>query len=163
MKLYELSTNYKQIVDMLDSADDNQFEVLLDTLESIEDEIEVKADQIARIISSKVAESKMLIEESNRLIARSERIRKETEQLKGYLQDNMIKTGKQKFSTPLYNFSIRNNAPSVQITDETAIPKEYIREVVETKIDKKAISEKLKNNEEVAGAILSYSQSLIIK
>lgn len=163
MKLYELSTNYAQLVDIMSQSDEDQAESLRDTLEAIEDEIEIKADQIARIMMELEAEANVLICESNRLLERADKLKKNHANLKSYLQENMIRVGKEKFKTPLFNFSIRNNAPSVQIVDESLLPAEYIREIVERKPDKKAIAEKLKNKEEVSGAILNYSKTLSIK
>lgn len=163
MKLYELSTNYMHIVDILNQSDEDQAESLRDTLEAIQDEIEVKADQIARIMMELEAEANVLVCESNRLLERADRLKKNHSKLKLYLQENMIRVGKEKFKTPLFNFTIRNNAPSVQIVDESMLPAEYIREVIERKPDKKAIAEKLKNKEEVAGAMLTYSKTLSIK
>jgi Siphovirus Gp157 len=164
MKLYELSTNYSALVDIIQNSDDaEQVQMLMDTLEAIDDEIEVKADQIARIMTELEAEANAIQTEAKRLAERSDKLMKNHANLKRYLLDNMIRTGKEKFKTQLFNFTVRNNAPSVQIVDESLIPADFKREVIETKIDKKAIAEMLKEKKEVSGATLSYSKTLMIK
>ena len=75
----------------------------------------------------------------------------------------MQTAGKEKFKTNLYSFSVKNNAPSVQILDESLIPAEFIRTKVETAPDKKAISELLKQQIPVAGCALVQTKSVSIR
>jgi len=47
MKLYELAQNYARLMEM---ADDMESDALVDTLEALQDEIEEKAENIAKFI-----------------------------------------------------------------------------------------------------------------
>lgn len=48
------------------------------------------------------------------------------------------------------------------IEDESKIPDEFKKEKVEIVIDKKAIKDKIANGENVDGASVTYSHSLVI-
>ena len=65
--------------------------------------------------------------------------------------------------TDLYTLKLRKNPPRVEITDELVIHKEYKREVVEYKLDKKAIAEALKAGVPVDGARLVQTNRLEVK
>jgi len=168
MKLYELSTQYQQVVDMMEAAQTGETdaldaEMLKDTLDAIGEAIETKADNIARIMHELTAIEEAIKAEIERLQGRAGIVKKQRESLKAYLQAAMESTGKDKFKTSFYSFTIKNGNPSVQILDESLIPAELIRTKVETAPDKKAIAELLKAKQEVAGCTLIQSRSLVIR
>jgi uncharacterized protein YukE len=116
MKLYELSTQYAQLVDMLNNTDSDMIELvetINDTLDSISDSIEIKADSIAKMIRQLEAEKEMIDAESKRLADRGAKLAKQKEQLKSYLFQNMQIVGQDKIKTALFSFTIKNNPPSV--------------------------------------------------
>lgn len=164
MKLYELSTQYKQLVDMLENANEDMLELvetINDTLDSITDSIEVKADSIAKMIRELEAEKEMVDSEVKRLADRSNKLEKQKDQLKAYLFQNMQTANMDKIKTALFSFTIRKNAPSVNVIDENLIPQEFIK--LTPSIDKRSILERLKNKETIEGCALKQSQTLIIK
>ena len=167
MKLFELSTQYAQLVDILEAAQSGEeaadLEVISDTLDAIEGAIEEKADSIARIMAELSGVELAISAEVERLSKRAATIKKQKESLKSYLMAAMETAGKEKFKTNFYSYSIRNNSPSVQIVDESLIPAEYIRTKIETAPDKKAIAELLKQKIEVAGCALVQSRTVTIK
>lgn len=163
MKLYELSTYYAQLVDKLETADSDSSEVIRDTLAAIDETIELKAESIAKILQQKQSETIAIEAEIERLSKRKEVIKNQHDTLKEYLKTEMLQMGKEKFKSDIFSFSIRNNNPSVQFTDESIVPAEFKTEVVTIKIDKKAISERLKDGELIEGCQLVQSKSLIIK
>lgn len=163
MKLYELSTQYTQLVDMLEQAQDNieTLEAIHDTLDAITDNIEIKADNIAKVMQQLKAEKEIIDTEAKRLADRGAKLQKQHDQLKAYLFENMSMIGADKIKTALFSFTIRNNPPSVNIIDETLIPQEFIK--LTTSIDKKSIMEQLKGGQEVTGVALQQTKSLMIK
>jgi hypothetical protein len=168
MKLYELSTQYAQFVDMLESAQMGESEaidaeVIKDTLDAIEEALEIKAENIALVLSELKATQQALEAEAKRLNERATMIGKQHDSLKQYLFSALELANKEKFKTLRYSFTIKKNAPSVQVIDESLIPSEYIRIKIETAPDKKAIAEILKANGEVAGCTLVQSRTLVIK
>ena len=157
MNLYELSQNYLAVQDMeLDE------ETLRDTLDSIEDAFEDKAENIAKLYRTVEAEEKAFEAEEKRFYAMKKTAANKKQFLKQYLEDNMRLIGKTKFKAGVFNFSIQNNPTSVEIYDETLIPEKYLVEQP-AKIDKAGIKELLKKGEEVPGATLKTSQSLRVR
>ena len=77
--------------------------------------------------------------------------------------DYLLKTFKKSdFNTDLYKLSYRKSE-SVEITNEWALPKEFIKEKITTAPDKTAIKDALKNWVEVPWASIITKQNLQIK
>ncbi len=78
--------------------------------------------------------------------------------------DNKEKTKDVKrIETETGTFTIRNNNPSLVIDDKSLIPAKFITMVQSDKIEKEEIKKAIKNGEEIAGAHLETSQSLLIR
>lgn len=157
MNLYELSQNYLAVQDM-----DLEPETLKDTLDSIEEAIEVKAENIAKWIRNLEADKKAFEEEEKRFKEKKQAADNRIKSLKLYLEDNMRLTGKTKFKAGFFSFAIQNNPPSVEVFDEALIPKQFLIEQP-VKIDRAGIKELLKAGEEVPGAELKHSSGLRIR
>ena len=157
MNLYELSQNYLAVQDM-----DLEPETLKDTLDSIEEAIEVKAENIAKWIRNLEADKKAFEEEEKRFKEKKQAADNRIKSLKQYLEDNMRLTGKTKFKAGFFSFAIQNNPPSVEVFDETLIPKQFLIEQP-VKIDRAGIKELLKAGEEVPGAELKQTKGLRIR
>ena len=158
-KLYELSTGYKNIEYLLENGEDN--EELQAVLDSLGEEIEDKAENIAKILKNNEADIKAFKEEEKRLAERRKALENSNKRLKEYLEDNMKMTGKTKFKKGTFSFNIAKNPPSVEITNVDIISSDY--KVLTETLDKKSILEDLKNGKDVQGAILKQSESLRIR
>lgn len=159
--LYNLNSNWEFVFNMLQDEDADE-QMIFDTLESIEGEIEDKADNYAKIIKSFESISNGLKLEEERLNKRRKSYENRVLQLKKNLESVMLNTGKTKFKTNLFSFGIQNNPPSVEVENEMLIPKKYYIEQ-EPKLDKKAILEDLKNGIEVPGVSKKQTESLRIR
>lgn len=158
MNLYELSTSYLQIQEMiLEGA-----EGLEDTLESLNDAIEEKAVGYAKVIKNIEGQVLAIKEEEKRLAERRRSLESNIKRLKENLELSMLDTGKKKIKTNLFTFNIQKNPPSVKILDEEAIPSDYLVKQ-KPKIDKKAIINDLKNGVEVEGVEIKQGESLRIR
>ena len=142
--LYELKGQYLELLSMMEEGADE--EVIKDTLESLEGEIEVKADNYARIIRQLESDTNGLKTEIERMTDRKRVLENHISYLKNNLQDAMILTGKEKFKTDLFSFGIQANPASVIIDDPTSIPSQFLIPQ-EPKVDKKSIKEFLKDND----------------
>jgi len=158
-KLYELSTGYKNIEYLLENGEDN--EELVAVLNSLGEEIEDKAENIAKILKNNEADIKAFKEEEKRLSERRKALENSNKRLKQYLEDNMKMTGKTKFKSGTFSFNIVKNSPSAEITNANIISSDY--KVLTETLDKKAILQDLKNGKDVQGAILKQSESLRIR
>ncbi|WP_053026314.1 siphovirus Gp157 family protein [Staphylococcus haemolyticus] len=158
--LFDLSTDYKQVYDLIAEQEDEQ--ILKDTLASINDAIEDKADGYVAVIKTLEGDNKAIDEEIKRLRQRKTSNQKGVKRLKESLQEVMEQTGKEKFKTALNSYSIANNPPSLDITDESLIPKQYYIEQ-QPKLDKKELLKVVKDGLEIKGVELKQSRSLRVK
>ena len=157
MNLYELSIAFQEVQNM-----DLDPEVMKDTLDSIEDAIENKAENIAKLVRNLESDVSAYKEEEDRLKTKRQATENKVKWLKTYLEDNMKLTGKTKFKSGMFNFSIQKNPASVNITDERIIPEEFLIPQL-PKIDKTALKDVLKNGVEVPGAELKQTEGLRIR
>lgn len=157
MNLYELSVAFQEVQNM-----DLDPEVMKDTLDSIEDAIENKAENIAKLIRNLESDVAAYKEEEDRLKTKRQATENKVKWLKTYLEDNMKLTGKTKFKSGMFNFSIQKNPASVNIVDEKIIPEEFLIQQP-PKVDKTSLKEILKRGIEVPGAELKQTEGLRIR
>ena len=158
-KLYELSTGYKNIEYLLENGENN--EELAAVLNSLDAEIEDKAENIAKIIKNYEGDIAAFKEEEKRIAERRRKLENIVKRLKEYLFNNMKLTNKTKFKKGTFSFNIVKNPPSAEITNADIISSDY--KVLTEILDKKAILQDLKDGKDVQGAILKQSESLRIR
>ena len=158
MNLYQLTGNYLHVLEMADQLDED---TLVHTLDSINESIEQKAENTAKLIRSIEAESDAISVELKRLQDLKKTKDNKSARIKEYLQSELLKVSKRKVQTPYFNIRIQNNPPSVKVTDESLIGKKYFVEQ-EPKLDKRSLLQALKSGESVAGAELQQKESLRI-
>ena len=141
--LYDLSANYRKLVDAADQFDEEAFQ---DTLNSIDDALEEKADGYAIIDQKLKSDEKMFEEEIKRLQDRKKAIQNNRKRLKESLYDSMKLTGKEKFKTDKFTFYIQKHPPKLVVDDESEIPKAYWQEQ-EPKLNKSLLLEDLKDDD----------------
>jgi hypothetical protein len=156
MQLYELTEIYLNLKDM-----DIEEEDLNAALENINDEIETKADNIAKVLRDFDGDIEALKSEEERLAKKRKAIENRQKQLKEYLQNAMLVLNKRKFKTDLFSFNIQKNAPSLKILDESKIPEDYYK--IEKKLNKNDLKEAVKNGLFEDAAELVSSESLRIR
>lgn len=156
MQLYELTEIYLNLKDMdIEEGDLNA------ALENIDDEIETKADNIAKVLRDFDGDIEALKSEEERLAKKRKAIENRQKQLKEYLQNAMLVLGKRKFKTDLFSFNIQKNAPSLKILDESKIPEDYYK--IEKKLNKNDLKEAVKNGLFEDAAELVQTESLRIR
>lgn len=159
--LYELTSNYEYVLNMLCDEDIDE-QMVFDTLESIEGEIEDKADGYAKIIKELESKAKIRKEEAKRLTDSAKVFENRIKSLKQNLYFAMKTIGKTKFSTNLFNFSIVTNGGKQALTIDGDVPKEYTKTIIENDTDK--IREALEKGENLEFAHFEpRSESLRIK
>ena len=156
MQLYELTEMYLNLKDMdIEEGDLNS------ALENIDDEIETKADNIAKVLRDFDGDIEALKSEEERLAKKRKAIENRQKQLKEYLQNAMLVLDKRKFKTELFSFNIQRNAPSLKILDESKIPDDYYK--IEKKLNKNDLKEAVKNGLFEDAAELVQTESLRIR
>lgn len=157
--LYELTGQALALKQMaFDGEVDEQ--TFKDTMESLQYEIEDKADAYAKIDKMLDSEINGLASEISRLTARKKALENNQDRLKRNLESSMIALGKTKFKTLLFSFGIQKNPPSVNVTGK--VPKRFYI-VQEPKLDKKALIEYVKEHGNTKYAELTQSESLRIR
>ena len=156
MKLHELSEDYKRLQD-----EDLPAEVIQDTLEAIEGEIQIKGENIALLVQNWDSDIQVLKEYKAKLDVKIKERQNRIEWLKNYLRGNMEATEIKKIECPLFTINCVVGREIVQIDDENAIPDEYVTVKVITTPDKKKLLEALKDGETILGASLTRSKSSI--
>jgi hypothetical protein len=159
VKLYEISQNYLQLLDMADQMDQ---EVFLDTLASIEEVLEDKVEHVAKFIRSLEADVEILKSEEKRLADKRKILENKITGVKEYLQHEMEFAGIDKVKRATVTVSIQANPPSVDVLDESLIPSDYMIPVA-PKLDKKSILQALKDGNEVPGCEIIQKRGIRIR
>jgi Siphovirus Gp157. len=146
MKLYELSEQYRQIQQMIDDGEVSQDDVI-DTLDGIDGEFEIKADNIIKITKEIDQSIDFLGGEIKRLQARKKSLEAGKQRMRDYLRDNMASSGKQRIKSDMFTISLGKPKESIVIDNDLLVPCEYITETCVThKFDKKALLAAAKEN-----------------
>ena len=159
-KLYELTQNYNNLLELADNPD-VPTEMLEESLNSIDDEIDTKAENIAKVIKSIESDVAGLKGEEKRLADRRKSLEGRIDNLKEYVEGSMRAVGKEKIRGKAFTLGIQKNAPSVDVTNEDAIPEQYF--ITKRELSKKDILAALKKGEEVPGAAIKQTESLRIR
>ena len=130
MNLYELTEDFLMVQQMLEDPDVDQ-KLINDTLESLEYDIEQKADVYAKLIRNMEGSLTAVKAELERLNGTKNLLESGIKRLKQNLQDSMVAAGKRKFKTDLFSFAIQKNggkAPVIlDVKDTSELPDELVR------------------------------------
>lgn len=161
-RLYELTEMYQNIWDLV--GDD---EVDLDSLEkalsSIEDNIEAKAENTAKLIKGIEGDISILKEEENRLAKKRRTLENKQKNIKKYLEMQFKVMEINKIKTPLFTVSLQKNPPSIEIINEDLIPEQFKNAVTTISVAKKDLLEAIKDGQTIEGAKIKQGESLRIR
>ena len=162
--IYELTQDYLRLLEMAEDPELDP-EVIADTFEAIDGELEIKAENYAKVMKNLEGDIAALKAEEERLSKKRKAIENNIKRMKLALQEAMEITGKTKFKTELFSFGIQKNTPTVIIdTDDVyKIPEEYLK-YKEPDVDKTAIKAAIQNGIDMSGiAHLEQTQGLRIR
>lgn len=141
--LYELTGQMQALLALMEDPDTDP-QIIEDSLEAVSGEIEYKADCYARVMAELEAQKAAVKAEKDRLAARESSLGKNIDRMKESLKTSMIATGKTKFKTELFSFSVQKNPPRVVIDDPDRIPEGFLIPQP-PKVDTASIRESLKS------------------
>lgn len=164
MKLYELSAQYKSL-EALDTSEDLPAEVIRDTLEALQGDIQEKCKAVAMYIRNLQSVRDEILTAAMEMRQRAERYNTRSESLQAYLKLHMQACGITKIESPYFTLELKKNPPAVVIDHEASIPEKFWRqpEAPPKVIDRKAIAAAIKAGEEVPGCHTSSGERLEIK
>lgn len=159
--LYNLTAEYMELLNMAEEEELDP-QVLADTLEGMDGELEQKAENYAMMINSLNGQADMLSAEIKRLTERKKTLENNSKRMKESLENAMNLTGKRKFKTLLFSFGIQKNPPVLVVDDESKVPEEFVK--IKKEIDKAALKKFVKDNENgLDFAHLEQTESLRIR
>lgn len=157
--LFQLNDQYKTLA----SRDDLDPQVLVDTLDAIDDDRKTKLDNLASWADQLKSEIDFIDEKQKTW--RDEKTYRENKLawIKQYMTDVMDDAGIKKLQTDNHMLSTRNFKASTIIDDEDKLPSEYKEMESVVKPNKKEIYQALKNGLTVDGAHLEPNRGTVIK
>jgi len=164
MKLYEIKNG---MIDTLDiflegeqtEVDRENYNYIMDYLK---EELKSKSSDLIKYIRNLELENTVTKLEIERLEDLKKGKEKKIKSIKSYIKGILLDLDKKKVETELGNLSLRKTT-SVEITDITKIPKEYLVVKEEVTPSKKLIGDSLKKNILIDGAVLKEDYSVLIK
>lgn len=142
MTLYELTQEYQELLAMMEDPEVDP-QVIADTMEGLDGEIEIKAESYIRVIKELEAESNKLDMEIKRLTSRRDSCQINIRKLKESLLTSMQETGKDKIRTEHFRISVAKNGGLKPIRVTGDVPPEFCK----LEPDNKKIREALNNGE----------------
>lgn len=146
--MYELTADYMAVLEMAQDPEIDP-QAITDTLEAIGGAIEDKAENTAIIMKELEAEATKVKAEEQRLKERRASLENNVKNIKQRLFDAMKLTGKEKFRTALFNFSIAKNGGKIPVivdVDCSELPDDLVTITEKPNLD--AIAAFLENNPE---------------
>ena len=160
--LFKISNDMQLIINELVANGGELTDDLQQMLEITQSELNHKATGYAQVIRAMEYDNDIVDAEIKRL-QDIKRVRKNAvERLKNALSGAMQQFDMDVIETPISKISFRSSQ-SVEIWDETLVPKEYKQQVISTKVDKLGIKKAIKNGESVTGATVVNNKNIQIK
>lgn len=160
MKLYELTGEYIQLMQMLEDASAEDEAEIAAAMEAVAGDIEEKADAYARMMKNLLGDIDALEQEEKRLKTRRMALENRVDRLKAAIQNAMELTGTKKLKTSIGNWSIQKNPLSVSEVDVEKVPARFLIEQP-PKVDRRAILEEFKQTGEILdGVTITQGESV---
>ena len=164
MKLYEIKNGMIDTLDIFLESEQTEMdrENYNDIMEYLKEELKNKSSDLIKYIRNLELENTVTKLEIERLEDLKKGKEKKIKSIKNYIKGILLDLDKKKVETELGNVSLRKTT-SVEITDITKIPKEYLVVKEEVTPSKKLIGDSLKKNILIDGAVLKEDYSILIK
>lgn len=161
--LYEISLAYREDAQRLADLDMPE-DVVIDTLDAMAGELEVKAQNVVFFAKDLQATAAAIKQAEDAMAARRKAIENRAKHLLSYVQGCMETAQVQKIECPHFRLTIAKSPPAVDVYEPGLIPSEYMRqpETPPAVVDKKAIADAIKGGAEIPGARLTQGTRLSI-
>lgn len=163
--LYDLTAEYRQLLEMAQDGDDQDFiNALNETLDVQGEMIDSKIEATIMVARRIEADAEYCMAESKRLAERAKAFERNAQACYDRVLNSMESTNKTKIKRQLFTITRTAGKPVCQVNNEKLIPPEYIK-VKETRSpDKTAILHMLKGGALIPGCELATGkESLRIK
>ncbi|MFI2856888.1 siphovirus Gp157 family protein [Paenibacillus sp. JSM ZJ436] len=167
-KLYTLTEKYRAFNQFIDDVWDNEglteddMQMYIETLESIEDEISVKTENIVKLLKNIDSDIKALKDEEERLTKKRKALQNKHDNIKNYMKTMLESSDKNTVNAGLFKVRLQKSNPSLNVIDATLIPDTY-KIAQDPKIDSKGILAAVKNGEKIDGVqLITDKKHLVI-
>lgn len=128
LNMYDMTEEWQSVFEMLLDPEIPE-EAVMDTIEMIEADMDIKADSYAKIMKSMDGDVDKIDKEIKRLQERKASITSRKNWLKSSLENMMRTTGRTKFKTALFSFNIQKNGGNVPVilSPEIPVPDEWLK------------------------------------
>lgn len=126
LSMYQMTEEWQNIFEMLCDPEVPE-EAVLDTIEMIEADMDLKADSYAKIMRNMDGDISLIDAEIKRLQDRKASLKSRKGWLQTSLERMMRTTGRIKFKTALFSFNIQKNGGSVPVVfdPDSNVPAEW--------------------------------------
>ena len=150
ISLYNITNGFVELINNEEITDENKAQ--------IEEELTLLLQQKSENIIGFTKNIELTIEamksEEKRIADNRKTLENKLDKFKEYVKNCMENSNILKVETSLGTISIASNPISVDIVDESKVPDTYKKEVVTTKIDKKAIADDFKATGEIIDGVV---------
>lgn len=153
MRMYDYSEQYVKLESLLSEGTIDQ-ETYNDTIESLSEGANEKANNLGKMISNFTAQANMYKEEEKKLKEKRKSLENSIEWLTNSLHVFLQANNKDEMTVGLYKLGYRKLPDMVEVKNEKVIPTAYKERVVTIKPDKRAIKKAIEDGETVRGAEL---------
>ena len=157
--LFNISQEFLEIQEQLLDSGGEATPELEQQLQITEHELQHKVGGYRSVIQGLGAEADIIDAEVKRLQVLKKIRTNAIDRMKTSIKDAMVLFGVKKIESPLGNVTLVHK-DSVNINDETLIPKHLTKTVTQVSVDKTAVKAALENGEDVPGAELVDSPYL---
>lgn len=161
MRLYELTDQYRLVMERIENAEGELDEGLEALLDEAEGEFDQKVENTVKVLKNLKAEEEVVRAEAQRFQSRAQALSRKQEWLREYLLYNMQKAKRQKVDGDLFKVKVGQSPWRVQVDNLSEVPEEYKR--VKEEVDKKAVAEVLKEGETIAGVRFVRKPTITIR
>tara|TARA_R110000823_G_scaffold98176_3_gene212796 strand:- start:540 stop:1079 length:540 start_codon:yes stop_codon:yes gene_type:complete len=177
INLYDLSEQYKTLIDFAEEEDVDISETLLGIAETLDKRME----NLVLSVKTLEAQEEMLYLEMKRLKGKKDAIANHVTRIKQYMKELLEASGRTKAGSTLGSVNLQNSPLSVVVDDENVIPSDFMKATLTMQlnelpeelsghpslklaVDKKAIIDLAKHDEfEIQGTHVERNQHLRLR
>lgn len=158
--LYELAKEYKRFYDLMEAGLDDEnlseddLQMYNDTLESIQEPLEQKVENICRFLKNIEGDIAAYKNEKLRLEKKQKYLQNKYDGLKRWLKDSLELNKIDKVEAGMFKVRLQKNPASVEIIDEKQVPEQYVTKK-EISFDKKLLLEEIKSGKTIDGVAMA--------
>lgn len=157
--LYQITSAFPQLMEQDDISEEDKKEIEKELTQILKQ----KSNGVIGYAKNLELTIKAMKEEEDRLEETRKKLEKRLNHFKDYVIECMARNNLTKIDTDLGSLALAKSPISVEIINEDEIPEEFKREVVTTKIDKKAITDNFRETGEIPNGVKINTDNTYLK